>query len=148
MKKSTRLLFVTLAIPVLAISQTTEPAPAPVPALPPVPVPVVPPVPLRETPMPVPPANTAKPGDAAPVPLPKPEDVPERGKGKGKPDDKGQDQQKKPAPQDPAAILCRQAWKAKKLPKPTALHATAMMTPRRKPQASFFCDRGARVATD
>ena len=131
MKKSTRLLFVTLAIPVLAISQTTEPAPAPVPALPPVPVhvvppvplpvvptipvPVIPPTPVPETPMPVPPANTAKPGDAAPVPLPKPEDVPERGKGKGKPDDKGQDQQKKPAPQDPAAILCRQAWKAKKV---------------------------------
>jgi outer membrane protein OmpA-like peptidoglycan-associated protein len=55
--------------------------------------------------MPVPPANTAKPGEAADVPLPKPEDVPERGKGKGKPDDKDQDQQKKPAPKEPAAPL-------------------------------------------
>jgi hypothetical protein len=65
--------------------------------------------------MPVAPANTAKPGEAAPVPLPKPEDVLERGKGKVKPEDKDQDQRKKPAPQDPAAILCRQAWKAKKV---------------------------------
>ena len=121
MKKSTRLLLVTFAIPALVISQTTEkPAPAPIPEVPPVlvsvappvpvpvvptiPVPVIPAAPVPVTPMPVP-ADTEKPGEAAPVPLPKPEDVPERGKGKGKPEDKDQDQRKKPAPKDPAAPL-------------------------------------------
>jgi len=120
MKKSTRLLFITLAIPALAISQTVpnpslDPTlggqkpvlpgdPVPVPGVPPVPVPVVPPVPLPEVqpvpvpvmPTPVPPADTPKPGEAVPVPLPKPEDVRERGKGKGKgkPEDEDKDKDK------------------------------------------------------
>lgn len=145
MKKSTRLLFVTLAIPALAISQTIpnpslDPTlggqkpvlpgdPVPVPGVPPVPAPVVqpvlvpgvPPVPLPEVqpvpvpvmPTPVPPADTAKPGEAAPVPLLKPEDVRERGKGKskGKPEDEDKDKdkdkgdRKRPAPTEPALPL-------------------------------------------
>jgi outer membrane protein OmpA-like peptidoglycan-associated protein len=59
--------------------------------------------------MSVPPADTAKPGEAATVPLPKPEDVPERGKGKGKgkPENENKDKgdRKRPAPTDPATPL-------------------------------------------
>ena len=91
MKKSALLLFTTIAIPALVISQTTEnptPAPAPVeekPVIPgdPVPAPEVPPAPVPVPPVPAPVVDVPKPGEAVPDPLTKP-DPHDRGKGKGK----------------------------------------------------------------
>ena len=91
MKKSALILFSTIALPALVISQTTEnptPAPAPVeetPVIPgdPVPAPKVPPAPVPVQPVPAPAVDVAKPGEVAPDPLTKP-DPQHRGKGKGK----------------------------------------------------------------
>lgn len=134
MKKSTLLLFTTIAIPALVISQTIEnptPTPAPieakpvlpgdpvpVPVVPDVPAPVVPPVlvpevaPVPVPPVPVPAVDVAKPVVVVPDPLTKP-DPHDRGKGKGKgrPDhadkdkEKGQNDPKKPAPAAPVPPL-------------------------------------------
>jgi len=130
MKKASLILFTTIAIPALALSQTTvnpTPAPAPpeekpvppvdpvpVPALRPVPVPDVPPIPVpavRPDPIPVaPPVETVKPGEAAPAPLPT-LDPRERGKGKGKGKGKGRlekedkNDPRNPTPTEPSLPL-------------------------------------------